>query len=181
MTTTTYRRIDAPRYASMIEHDCAECGHEALTRPVFLDADGATIAVGTGCAERLTGRAAAEWDADLAADWVASATFGALNAWSYLAMCMPGRVTAKFRGEIVARGADEATADAAIAAYRALARVGAVRSWKARATTGAATSHDGHELIVSGGVVRCTDCMEWLHDHPDSRPARGLIARNQER
>jgi hypothetical protein len=129
---TTYRRVDAPRYAGMMSFDCAECGHEELSRPVFLDAGGTTIAVGSGCAEKLTGRAAAEWDADLAADWVAGATFRAEQAWSYLSICLPGRITAKFRGEIIARGADEATADAAIAAYKALARVGAVRTWRDR-------------------------------------------------
>jgi hypothetical protein len=131
-TAATYRRVDAPRYAGMMSYDCAECGHESLERPVFLAANGTIIAVGSGCAEKLTGRAAAEWDADLAAEWVAAAEFAAEQAFAFLSICLPARVTAKFRSQLIGRGADEATADAAIAAYKALAKVGAVRNWRDR-------------------------------------------------
>jgi hypothetical protein len=39
--------------------------------------------------------------------------------------------------------------------------------------------HDN--LMVSGGVVRCSDCLEWQHNHADSAPRPGLVESNQER
>ncbi len=35
--------------------------------------------------------------------------------------------------------------------------------------------------MVTGGVVRCSDCSEWFHNHKDSDPKPGLVSKNQER
>lgn len=106
--TTGYEIVDAPRHAAMISFDCAECGHHELTRPVFLrTGTGATIAVGTGCAEKLTGRPRAQFDADLAL-----ARLDELKdqyphvvgeIWTWYRICRPMRVTAKFISEATDR------------------------------------------------------------------------------
>jgi hypothetical protein len=136
MSEHNFRRVDAPKFAGMMSYDCAECGHPELGRPVFLaEGDGPAFPVGSGCAERLTGRAAAEWDADLAAAFLAGASDAVrVNVYGFLVICRPARVTAKFRAELIARayGVSEADIDATIAAYKALGKVGAVRGWEAR-------------------------------------------------
>lgn len=38
-----------------------------------------------------------------------------------------------------------------------------------------------NSLMVTGGVVRCVDCLESFPDHADSDPRPGLVAANQER
>jgi hypothetical protein len=102
-----YEITDAPRNAGMFSYNCIECGHEELTRPVFLLADGNVIAVGTGCAAKLTGRPAAEFEADLAAarlaEIIADSPFIAPEVWAWFCICLPGRVTAKFIADTVAR------------------------------------------------------------------------------
>lgn len=51
--TTTYTIAPKPKYADMIEWDCVLCGHETLSRPVFLvGPTGSVIAAGTGCAAK---------------------------------------------------------------------------------------------------------------------------------
>jgi hypothetical protein len=39
--------------------------------------------------------------------------------------------------------------------------------------------HDTDNKMVSGGTVRCMDCLTWLHDHKDSDPKPGLVESNQ--
>jgi predicted metal-binding protein len=46
-------------------------------------------------------------------------------------------------------------------------------------TTNTSTTCQHDNLIVTSGIVRCTDCHEWMHDHEDSSPRPGLIAANQ--
>jgi hypothetical protein len=33
--------------------------------------------------------------------------------------------------------------------------------------------------MVTGGVVRCTDCHEFFPEHPDSDPRPGMVESNQ--
>ena len=41
-------------------------------------------------------------------------------------------------------------------------------------------SNCNHEnLMVTGGCVRCADCLEFLPEHPDSDPRPGLVEANQ--
>lgn len=112
MTATTYHRVDAPRYASMIEHDCAECGHEALARPVFLATPaGATIAVGTGCAAKLLGVKVTTLAADLAADEIialAADNCQARQAWYDLLITLPARITPKYMEWLTGRNGEVA-------------------------------------------------------------------------
>lgn len=66
--TTTWKIAPAPRFAAMREWDCHFCGHEGLTKPVFVTRDGrAVVAAGTGCAAEALGitrrQVAAEADA----------------------------------------------------------------------------------------------------------------------
>jgi hypothetical protein len=135
---STYRIAPAPKLASQYEWDCALCGHETLTRPVFLaNPAGNVIAAGTGCAAKALGMDFAELAADMAAAEV-RATLAARpaleNAWSTFLVCLPGRVTAKFLADTLARSFG-ATADevARLAeCYKSLAKVGAVRQWATR-------------------------------------------------
>lgn len=57
MQTQTHARyavVPAPKFAGMMEHDCACCGHEGLRRAVFLSDGGAGAApYGPGCAAAL--------------------------------------------------------------------------------------------------------------------------------
>lgn len=40
----------------------------------------------------------------------------------------------------------------------------------------------GHEnLTVTGGIVRCTECHTFFHNHKDSAPRPGLVSKNQGR
>jgi hypothetical protein len=130
---TKYEIADTPRHAGMYSYNCLECGHEDLARPVFLLADGHLIAVGTGCAAKLTGRPAAEFECDIAAarlaEIIAAAPFVAPQVWGWFKICLPGRVTPKFIAETVARfGRNTAEmVDEIAAIYRAAAKVGRVR------------------------------------------------------
>lgn len=48
---STYAVAAAPRHSSMREHSCILCGHESLTRPVWLRSpEGNVVPAGTGCA-----------------------------------------------------------------------------------------------------------------------------------
>lgn len=134
---STYRIAPAPKLASQYEWDCALCGHETLTRPVFIEGGAGVIAAGTGCAAKALGLDFAVLAADMAAAEIRATLLArpALeNAWSTFLMCLPGRVTAKFLADTLARSYG-ATADevARLAeCYKALAKVGAVRQWATR-------------------------------------------------
>lgn len=128
MSTTTYTITAAPKFAGMMTFDCADCGHQELGRPVFLAADGCgCIAVGTGCAARLTGLPLARIEAHLAvarlADIIAD-TVTARDIWAWFAICLPGRVTPKFIADTAARyGVRHADMIAEVAdIYRAVRR-----------------------------------------------------------
>ncbi len=45
--------------------------------------------------------------------------------------------------------------------------------------TNSTETHTHTDLMVCGGVVRCGECLEFLPEHPDSRPVPGLVESNQ--
>ncbi len=135
--TVTYRVVDAPKLASMYSYDCAECGHPELGRPVFLSVNGGgAIAVGTGCAAKLTGEPVAKFEADLAEarlrELVEAHPFVTPELWSWFSMCLPGRVTPKFKADTVARFGYARPfvvelVDEVAGLYKSLKRVGSAR------------------------------------------------------
>lgn len=46
----SYELVAPPKLSAFVEADCALCGHESLTRPVWLRGPAGVIAAGTGCA-----------------------------------------------------------------------------------------------------------------------------------
>lgn len=128
----TYRIVSAPKFSDMIEHDCADCGHESLTRPVFLAGPAGTFAVGTGCAARLLGLPAAEVAADAATlaivDMIATSPRTA-NIYSDLNATLPARITAKYTEWIASRTmATPAEIATMIDAYKAIIKVRSFRT-----------------------------------------------------
>jgi hypothetical protein len=135
--SNTYRIASAPKLASQYEWDCALCGHETLTRPVFIEGGAGVIAAGTGCAAKALGLDFAVLAADMAAAEV-RATLTARpaleNAWQWFLLALPGRVTAKFLADALGRSYGASADEVARLAecYKALAKVGAVRQWATR-------------------------------------------------
>jgi hypothetical protein len=132
---TTYRLADAPKLASQYEFDCHECGHETLTRPVFVTCGNGPVAVGTGCAAKLLGLPVAEVAADHSARHLADLVADRdplRQVWGWFLTCLPTRVTARFIADTVARfrlngvTADEVETIAAI--YRTITKVRPARS-----------------------------------------------------
>jgi hypothetical protein len=133
-TATTYTICEAPKFAGFRIWNCAECGHEELARPVFLAINGQTISVGTGCAAKLTGRPAAEFDADLAIARLGEIAANSENArqiWGWLRITLPGRITPKYIAETVARYRDAELVDTICGLYKVINRVGRVRAVEA--------------------------------------------------
>ena len=130
----TYRIVSAPKFSDMIEHDCADCGHESLTRPVYLAGPAGTFAVGTGCAARLLGLPAAEVAADVATlaivDLITTSP-GAANIYSDLNLTLPARITAKYTAWITSRTtATPAEIATMIDAYKAIIKVRSFRTMR---------------------------------------------------
>ena len=128
----SFRIASAPRFAQFTCFDCADCGHPELGRPVFLTSESGNVAAyGSGCAARLLGTTAAEVEAKVAADTIAADEMVAA-IFGFISCCLPGRITVKFTNELAARfsWATEGQLAAAVDAYKALAKVKAVRTWK---------------------------------------------------
>jgi pimeloyl-ACP methyl ester carboxylesterase len=139
MSNTTYHIADAPKFAGMVSYDCSACGHPELGRPVFLDNGSGVIAVGSGCAAKILGIGANEVEAHLAEVAVAEFNFTQLDAFRWVGMFMPGRVTARLVADTADRyrslTADEVAT--VLDAYKAIARFGATRVRAAAAAVAA--------------------------------------------
>jgi hypothetical protein len=149
MTTTTYRRTDAPRHAAMYAFDCADCGHEELTRPVFLAAEAGTVrAYGSGCAARLLGVDVTALELDEALDALPRTPWAEGVFADFLVMG-PKRITPKFRALVADRcGAPRADVDAAVdAAERAFRALGAAR--RAGTVTGRGVRRDDGRWVAA--------------------------------
>ena len=48
-------------------------------------------------------------------------------------------------------------------------------------TTDTITTCEHATLMVTSGIVRCSDCLDFFPDHPDSDHRPGLIEANQSR
>jgi hypothetical protein len=133
---TTYSIAAKPRFAEFYAFSCACCGHEELERPVWLTGPEGVQAYGCGCAAKLLGWDRAVIEARIAATELL-AIFdrnGVRNAWTFLQVCKPGRITPKFCRDMN-DGAmlDDVTLATVIDAWRAINKVGAIRDWEALA------------------------------------------------
>lgn len=42
--------VSAPKFSGLKSHSCARCAHEDLAKPIFVEIDGAVVALGPRCA-----------------------------------------------------------------------------------------------------------------------------------
>lgn len=118
--TNTYRlAVARPKGTAFTCFDCALCGYPEIAAPVFLIGPAGIIAVGSGCAAKALGIEVAEITAEITARSLVGCDARTSSALTWVATCLPSRVTAKFTAEMVEKFGADATATA-LAAYRSI-------------------------------------------------------------